>query len=878
LEQYGGVVGGRIKKDKIFFFGGYEGLQSTVGNAFAVQLPGTLSQGGNPTNSMADAIAALNAAGTPLSPLSLKLLGCTSAGACTGGYLPNLGAGNGFLSSFPNVNKSNNYVGKMDFNINDKNRINGMLLTGHYNAIGEDHAETNALFMNSVKQTTWTVVGNWVYTPSSRLVNELKYGYNRMTFLFDPADAGTLANGTGYPLNTGATQGGFPSINIRGFDSQTHGQVLGSQNGRPLDATPNPYWDLQDSVSYLAGKHALKFGFEFAHIEADSDGHDQRGQIYFGYGGGTPGATALENFFAGTPSKTVLLTGNPALVMHWTSAAGFVQDDWRITSKLIINLGMRYTYVSPMSADNNALGNFLPSVGLVQQGQSGVGSTLVHPDRNAGWSPRIGFAYDLAGKGTTVIRGGASVISSLFSIADFVGNPGAQNVGGGLSLGAVPTGACSVSVPIGGSCPQTVDPGAPGGGITFLKATIPGGKLNWSTAGPIYPQGAVVACTAASQCNAAAIDPNLKYPYVVNFNLGIQHSFGKDFSLDVAYVGNHGDNLLGSLDINMVNPATGVRPFATQYPYLQYINASVTDGRSNYNSLQATLTKRLSRGLNFTAGYTYGHGLDAGSLSRFGGLPQNSLNQAAEYGSSDYDTRHRFTLQASYAIPGKKGFGQLLDGWKLNGILTLATGQPWIVDDTGNNFSGSSDAADRWNFYGNPKDFVSSSSSFPYCTGPTSCSTTSGISTIQSFYSAAQSSAMWAQCTAVAPDINTLNAGGCYVKGKSVMTPPANGTFGTMGRNTFYDPGFKNVDLSLFKNFTFKERYTAQFRVEMFNVFNHVNLANPYGGVVNSAIGNDPSGPGTFGCGCGTPDIINGNPILGSGSSRDLQLGFKFTF
>ena len=110
------------------------------------------------------------------------------------------------------------------------------------------------------------------------------------------------------------------------------------------------------------------------------------------------------------------------------------------------------------------------------------------------------------------------------------------------------------------------------------------------------------------------------------------------------------------------------------------------------------------------------------------------------------------------------------------------------------------------------------------------------------------------------------------------MVPPKAGTFGTMGRNLFYDPGFRNVDMSLFKDFRWKERMTAEFRLEVFNVFNHVNLANPYGGVVNSAIGNDPSNPSTFGCGCGTPDIINGNPILGSGGSRDIQLGFKFSF
>jgi hypothetical protein len=221
LKQFGGVAGGRIIKDKLFFFGGYEGLRSLVGNAFSVNLPATASIG-SPVNSMADAITGLQAKGLAVSPLSLKLLGCNTSAVCTGGFLPNLGSSTSFLSSFPNVNVSDNYVGKVDYNINDKNRINGMLLTGHYNANGIDHAATNQLFTDNVIQTTWTVTGNWVYTPNSRMVNEARYGYNRMTFLFDPADLGTKADGTGYPINTGAAIGGFPSIAVAGFDRQAN--------------------------------------------------------------------------------------------------------------------------------------------------------------------------------------------------------------------------------------------------------------------------------------------------------------------------------------------------------------------------------------------------------------------------------------------------------------------------------------------------------------------------------------------------------------------------------------------------------------------------------------------------------------------------------
>ena len=133
-------------------------------------------------------------------------------------------------------------------------------------------------------------------------------------------------------------------------------------------------------------------------------------------------------------------------------------------------------------------------------------------------------------------------------------------------------------------------------------------------------------------------------------------------------------------------------------------------------------------------------------------------------------------------------------------------------------------------------------------------------------------------CVKVAPDPSTLKAAGCFIKGNSVMTPPLNGTFGTMGRNIFRDSGFKNVDFSVFKSFKFRERFGAEFRVEFFNVFNHPIYANPYGSTNTSFLGADPSNPGALGCGCSTPDVAAGNPLVGSGSSRVMQLGLKLTF
>jgi hypothetical protein len=172
----------------------------------------------------------------------------------------------------------------------------------------------------------------------------------------------------------------------------------------------------------------------------------------------------------------------------------------------------------------------------------------------------------------------------------------------------------------------------------------------------------------------------------------------------------------------------------------------------------------------------------------------------------------------------------------------------------------------RWNFFGNPNDFKSGPAGIPYYTvgGPT---------------------AMPAACTneALALDGGTpgaataaLNLFGCYAQGNSVMIPPALGQLGNMSRNMFPDTGFKNVDFSVAKNFQFGERLRAQFRAEFFNIFNHPNLANPYGGQ-NGFGFNDPSVQ-PFGCGCATPDVAAANPVIGSGGSRAVQLGLKLIF
>jgi hypothetical protein len=890
LQQFGGVVGGPIKKDKLFFFGGYEGLRSNVGNLYIETAPQIGPQTpADPRNSMVDAISALQAAGVTPNPISLKLLGCTLGPTkCTGGLIVGASpATTTYSSTSPTSNVSDNGVGKIDYNINSQHRLSGMLWIGNYLGDGNDHGFLNPLFNLQALVRATDIVVNYIWTPNSRIVNEFRVGYNRVNFTSNIDDGNVKADGKGglctatgcggsYPVNTGVTAlGGLPNINITGFFAATGSTGIGAGHNRPGANGPNPFYDFQDSVSYLRGKHSFKFGGEWAHIEVDTYTEDnQRGRIDF-RGKRTsqiPNSTPLEDFFAGNPDRGFLLVGNPLRQMNWRSTAGFVQDDWRIAPRLMLNLGIRYSYLSPVREANNLWGNFDPALGLVQQGQSSVGDSVVKPDYK-NWSPRAGFAWDVTGKGTTVVRGGASIIYSTYKASMFTSQIGLPDTTS-TSVASNPTGACKTAVAVGVPCPATF-----GGSIQLAPLNIPASALNWS--GVVFPAGAAVSCTASGPCNVLAVDPKLKTPYITNYNLGVQHAFTNNLSLDVGYVGNHGDNLLGIRDANQINPATGVRPYAATFPYLKFINQITNFVHSNFNSLQATLTKRVSHGFSFTAGYTYAHGLDNNSLNtQYGYMAPNANNTAAEYASGDFDIRHRFTFTTTYSIPGKKGFGQLLEGWKINSIVSLQGPQPWSVVDHQYDFSGTGDLADRWDFFGNPSDFKSSTSSIPYCSGfgskgGVTCTIQSGVSGIVSTLPAS----LGQQCLAVAPDVSTLNEAGCYVSGKSVLVPPKAGTFGTMGRNIFRDSGFRNVDLSIFKNFAFRERFNAQFRVEFFNVFNHPLIANPFGSVNNYGGGSDPgSSPSTFGCGCATPDVAAGNPIIGSGSSRDIQLGLKLTF
>jgi hypothetical protein len=906
LKQFGSTVGGPIKKDKLFFFGAYEGQRYSVGNVQQISTPATVdlaapsaanggpncaftgAAGGDCANSAIDAIADVHAAflagqiPNDVSAASLKIAGCTLGPpiTCNGSGIP-LNPGTNPDGStvvnydLPNSVSSDNAVVKADYQINANNTLSGLYFFGNNNGTVQDAGELQTKWLTQIHTRAQVAGLNWVSTPGANWINEARFGYNRLyqpTFTNDHD-----VSAESYGLDTGVTNplyGGLPRIDVLGF----FGFPLGGIGGFnwPKVQGPDERFQFVDHVSHTVGKNNFKFGGE-VHRDSFSGGAYGGSRGRFKFLGGTAftdnGLTSspLEDFFAGAPANGSLVIGNPTRDIHNEGLALFVQDDWRITSRLTFNLGLRYELNTVIKDSEDRLANFDPTVGLVQVGKGISGPYDIDPYN---FAPRVGFAWDVFGNNRTVLRGGAGITYETVNWESFLA---LNNV---LGLATIPTGAAGVT------------PGT--GNIATGLVNFSPPQLDWNApAGTtIFPSGSI-ACSAGNPCTILGITQNLKTPYVKAWDLDLQHAFNNKITLETAYVGNHGSKLVGIHDINQPTVGAGwaaciasnynagicgagadpgaeqnARPFNSEFPYLGQIYQMGNIYKSNYDGLQVTLTGRDYYGLTFLLGYTYSHALDdVGANWDFGegsGLPENNAAPTREYASSDYDQRQRFTLSLTYAVPGVKTFGQLLQGWQVNTIVSVYGAQPWGTIDTGTDVSGTGELTDRWNFFGNASDFKPTiSGGVPYFAGNSN--------------SACAAKATALDGGGVGGNTTALNMFGCYAEGNSLLLPPALGTFGNQGRNTFRDFGFRNVDFSALKSFRFGERLSMQFRAEFFNLFNHPNFANPFGGQ-NGWGHNDPSQPGLFGCSCATPDVAASNPVIGSGGSRAVQLGLKFIF
>jgi len=799
-NQFGGALGGPIKRNQTFFFFAYEGQRERVGlNSTArVPDPREIQERGGPSNPVIARLLARNPWPAPNRPLPVN---------------DNTGRPNLFVTT-PASNDVDSLIAKIDHSFNKDNQ-----LTGRYFYGTSDQSFPLAILagnilpgFNTTTPTTVHLVSiSYLKILSSTKVNELRFGFNRFKEGFFPEDNDFDPRSIG--LNTGITSEqdfGLPQIRIH--------DDLGIANIGATLSVPRARTDINyqliDNFSWKLTKHDLKFGYEFRRTTVDQFfDAGYRGRLDF---------ASLGDFLSGTLSGGRAARGNSNRFTFQNSHAGYLQDTFRYSPQLTLNLGLRWDYFGVIDERDHLLSNFDPQVGLVQVGSSGL-PRLYDRDWN-NFSPRVGLAWNVHGKDKTVVRAGWGLFYDAFSQDFFAGQ-----------------------LPF-----NTFNPGPafnPAGPAPIL--------FSFSTE-PVIQNGVPI-FTDFLDSDVFAVDPNLRTPYIQNYNFNIQRELFRNGVLEVGYVGSHGTKLFRYRDINQpVNPSVSSArpfdngPFAPSGGTFFYVNQLETTAISNYNALQTSFSVRGRRGFTTQVNYTWSHSIDNASDGQDyvanATQPDNSHCTKCEKANSNFDSRHRFVVTASYALPNlSESHPRLGKGWQLNSVVTIRSGNPFhltLFDDYNN----------TGEFFPRP-DVVGD----PYA----------GTSAPDNFINL---SAFKVPCTfeANAPD---ASAASCI---------PGTWHFGSLGRNALRGPGYHNVDFSIFKDTEINEKLRIQLRAEIFNIFNHPNFSNPllpaFAADMTSSV--DPA----TGRGTGflpitvTPDVGIGNPFMGGGGPRNIQLAMKLIF
>jgi hypothetical protein len=826
-NQFGASLGGPIRWGQTFGFLAYEGQQEKVGIPASATIP-TQEQ-----------ITSHTPAGG-INPIIQNIL---NLNPWTNGA-PLLAFGDGGPGSdtpkmveTTNIatNRLHSGIAKIDHHLNKNDLVTGRYFFGY----GRQNAPLaivggnllpgyNTLVPTQVQVASLSLT----HVMSPRALVEVRGGWNQFRETFSAAD--NLLDPASLGLNTTSNPNdfGLPVILVDSYAQ------IGVNKSVPRGRTDtNAQYFTNFSLN--SGKHNWKLGYEFRRTSVTQFfDANHRGTLVF---------NSLADFLAGTLDGGSRVLGDSHRNTFQNNHAVYLQDSFRYTRRLTINYGVRWDYFGVIGEKNNLFSIFSPSIGLEQIGASGTPSSL-YPKDHKNFSPRIGAAYDAFGSGKTILRAGWGLMYDAFSQDLFAGQlPFNTSNAGPLFNG---TGTRPILFANSPDAKALVVTPAPCG---TNQITVPGTSTGLCT-GPVF--------STFTANDVFTVAQNLRTPYVQNYNLNIEQQLGARTALTVGYVGSKGRKLFRFRDINQPNGLSGVRPFdlgpftpsGTRFGVVNQLESAASSG---YNSLQARLSVRSLHGLASALNYTYSHSLDTASDGQDyvpnAALPDNSFNPQGNRGNSNFDARHRFSWLFNYRLPESHAAAWLTSGWGLDGVLSLSTGMPFNVNDF-NVFNTRQlspgqpvgEFIERPDLVGNPF---------------------SGTHTPGTFLNL---SAFQAPCS-VAP-IFVSGVGEC----------PGVPHFGTLSRNKFYGPHFRNFDVAFTKDTRISERVNMQLRADVFNVFNHPNFSNPLNpnGVVDwTSNGLDASGRGQgFLPITTTPDVGAQNPYLGAGGPRNLEIAVRFVF
>ena len=825
-EQYGFSAGGPLKKDKLFYFFNYEKQQ------FIIEVPDSATEPSTAWQNEAINYITTNfpsipttTFATPQTVLSTLWPAESLTGDATTSNYP---------VTEPTTGYSYNGFGRLDYTINDKNSIS----LHYFGGQGDQSSYVGSklvYYFETAPIHVYNYSAVWNSTLSNRFTNQVLVGVNYFNQVFFDINHSFDMASLGWNTEVSPALSGAPAISISGFD--------GTHAATPPSGRNDITGHLDDTANYTIGKHQFRFGGEFRRAYLNEFYHRKmRGAFSFNGAEGPWGSSAydpdsgafvgdscttqygitdatqdtttdshvlaLADYMLGCTHSSSIARGDPEREVYVNNYNLFLADSYQVTPKLNLNLGVRYDFLGPMHNSTKDLSVFLFDKGIVFQGD---GIDSLYKAAHNDFSPRIGISYQA--KENTVIRAGLGVYFDQPNLNPFLDNRPSNGGASGAESnpgGASPVGLLSKSH-------QVITPDA------SLFSTS-------------------AAFNATNSYGLFSVNQNFRSAYSANFSLNVEQQLNSKMMLTVGYVGSQARKLLSIHDINQAplgssslsaQDQNALRPYAVQYGSttdafsntgypIGPVNEIASIGNSNYNSLQTIL--KMSNWHNLTSQFTYtwGHGLDQMTQYR-GSVPQDSNNFGAEYASMDYDTRNNFNAYLNYTVPKFTGPNWMSNGWQLNSLISIHSGQPFTVF-TGNDTSGTGVGMDRPN-------------------------QTAGISVkgdrklvdgVEQYFS---------------------NAGGAYVD-------PVN-AFGTLSRNSLVGPGFSDVDFSVFKNGNITERIKAQFRVEFFNLLNHTNLSPP---------DNYLSDGDGFGQIYTTIGNWNGAPGIGPGEPFNTQLALKIIF